>query len=312
MPNAIRTETSQVSAQYVNSNFVRKLEDGRTKEAEAEGTAFIRQKLRQESFAREIIEPILLGDDEIDRDENTDQPKKIVEKEPDSVATFVPFLGTGPRTWFRGQRFAVYFGKTESQRFTKSKFELMTYQNDIRKILSDNSVKDMADQEDTKFLGTVDAILALNPTQISSPASFSSSAFKVAFQGLVGRHQPIGKMLMSKGLYYEALDLPATSVGNDVASRHYDLGIEAEEKLWGIPVVSTIKDQIVNGAPYGSNTRRSAYIFSPQNYLGCFFLLQDATLFIKQEADIIEFWSYAAPGIGLGNTQAMQRLDLPA
>lgn len=311
MPNAIRTETQQVSAQYVNSNFVRKLEDGRTKEAEAEGTAFIRQKLRQESFAREIIEPILLSDDEIDRDENTDQPKKIVEKEPDSVATFVPFTGTGPRTWFKGGRFSVFFGKTESQRFTKSKFELMTYQNDIRKILSDNSVKDMADQEDTKFLDTVNAILALNPTQISSPASFNSSAFKLGFQKLVLRRQPIGKMLMSKSLYYEALDLPATSVGNDVASRHYDLGIEAEEKLWGIPVVSTIKDDIVDGAPDGSKSRRSAYIFSPQNYLGCFFLLQDATLFIKQEADIIEFWSYAAPGIGLGNTKSMQRLDLP-
>jgi hypothetical protein len=306
---AYKTQTPQVSAQFINSNFVRKLDDGRTKEAEAEGTAFIRQKLRQESFAREIIEPVMLTDDEIDRDENTDQPKKIVEKEPDSIATFVPFTGTASRTWFRGRRFAVYFGKTESQRFTKSKFELMTYQNDIRKILSDNSVKDMADQEDQKFIDTVNAILALAPTQITNPGTFTSSAFKVGFQAMVNRKQPIGKILMSKALYYEALDLPATSVGNDVASRHYDLGIEAEEKLWGIPVISTIKQDIVDGAVAGSNTRRSAYVFSPQNYLGCFFLLQDATLFIKQEADIIEFWSYAAPGIGLGNTFAMQRID---
>lgn len=307
MPQAAyKTQTQQVSAQFINSNFVRKLDDGRTKEAEAEGTAFIRQRLRQEAFSREIMEPIMLGDDEIDRDENTDQPKKIVEKEPDSVATFVPFMGTGPRTWFKGPRFSVFFGKTESQRFTKSKFELMTYQNDIRKILSDNSVKDMADQEDQKFTDTVNAILALNPTQVSAPGTFSSSAFKSGFQGLVKRKQPIGKILLTKALYYEALDLPATSVGNDVASRHYDLGIEAEEKLWGIPVVSTIKTEIVDGT---DASRRSAYIFSPQNYLGVFFLLQDATLYIKQEADIIEFWSYAAPGIGIGNTKAMQRLD---
>ncbi len=306
---AYKTQTQQVSAQFINSNFVRKLDDGRTKEAEAEGTAFIRQKMRQESFFREIIEPVMLDDSEIDRDEDTDQPKKIVEKEPDSVATFVPFHGTGRRTWFRGRRFAVYFGKTESQRFTKSKFELMTYQNDIRKILSDNSVKDMADQEDQKATDTVDAILTLNPTQVISAPAFASSAFKRGLQGLLNRKQPIGKMLMTKSLYYEALDLPATSVGNDVASRHYDLGIEAEEKLWGIPVVSTIKNEIVNGA---AGSRRSAYIFAPQNYLGCFFLLQDATLYIKQEADIIEFWSYAAPGIGLGNTNAVERIDFPA
>lgn len=309
MSAAYKTQTQQVSAQFINSNFVRKVEDGRTKEAEAEGTAFIRQKLRQESFAREIIEPVMLADDEIDRDENTDQPKKIVEKEPDSVATFVPFNGTAQRTWFRGKRFSVYFGKTESQRFTKNKFELMTYQNDIRKILSDNSVKDMADQEDTKFLDTINAILALAPTQITAAGAFNSSAFKLGFQGLVNRRQPIGKLLMSKSTYYEALDLPATSVGNDVASRHYDLGIEAEEKLWGIPVVSTIKREIVDDV--AGSTRRSVYVFAPQNYLGVFFLLQDATLYIKQEADIIEFWSYAAPGIGIGNTLATQRIDLP-
>jgi len=309
MSAAYKTQTQQVSAQFINSNFVRKVEDGRTKEAEAEGTAFIRQKLRQESFAREIIEPVMLGDDEIDRDENTDQPKKIVEKEPDSVATFVPFNGTAQRTWFRGKRFSVYFGKTESQRFTKNKFELMTYQNDIRKILSDNSVKDMSDQEDQKFTDTNNAIIGLNlAVQRTLAASFNSSAFKLAFQALVDRRQPIGKLLMTKSLYYEALDLPATSVGNDVASRHYDLGIEAEEKLWGIPVVSTIKREIVDEPA----TRRSAYVFSPQNYLGVFFLLQDATLYIKQEADIIEFWSYAAPGIGIGNTLAMQRIDFPA
>lgn len=305
---AYKTQTQQVSAQFINSNFVRKLDDGRTKEAEAEGTAFIRQKMRQESFFREIIEPVLLDDSEIDRDEDTDQPKKIVEKEPDSVATFVPFHGTGRRTWFRGKRFAVYFGKTESQRFTKSKFELMTYQNDIRKILSDNSVKDMADQEDQKATDTVNAILTLNPTQVIGAPAFASSAFKRGLQGLLNRKQPIGKMLMTKSLYYEALDLPATSVGNDVASRHYDMGIESEEKLWGIPVVSTIKNEIVNGT---AGDRRSAYIFAPQNYLGCFFLLQDATLYIKQEADVIEFWSYAAPGIGLGNTNAVERIDFP-
>lgn len=299
-----QTETKEVSAQLINSNFVRKLEAGRVKEAQDEGSAFIRQKVRQESFAREIINPILLADDEIDRDENTDQPKKIVEKEPDSVATFVTFQGTGPRTWFKGPRFAVKFGKTESQRFTKNKWELMTYQNDIRKILSDNSVKDMADQEDIKYITTVDDIIALNAAvQLTAGSAFNSSSFRKALQAMVHRRQPIGKLLMTKELYYEALDLPATSVGDDVASRHYDEGIEEEEKLWGIPVVSTMKSDILNA--------KKAYVFAPENFLGCFFLLQDATLFIKQEADIIEFWSYAAPGIGFGNTLAMQAIAFP-
>ena len=51
------------------------------------------------------------------------------------------------------------------------------------------------------------------------------------------------------------------------------------------------------------------YLFAPENYLGNFFLLQDATLFIKQEADMIEFWSYSSPGIGIGNTKGVIKLS---
>jgi hypothetical protein len=301
------TETPQVSAQLLNSNFMRKLEEGRTKEAQAEGTAFIRSRLRQESFAREILPPVTLSDDEIDRDEFTDLPKKIVEIEPDSTATFVPFKGTGPQTWFKGPRYSVFFGKTESQRFTKSKFELMTYQNDIRKILSDNSVKDMADEEDRRFLATINTIVAANAAQetdnqVNNAAftGFDPAGFRQGMQALVGRRLPLGKMLMNKSTYLMALELAQGEVGDDILSRHYDEGVENEEKLWGIPVITTIKDDICLDG--------EVYLFAPQNYLGNFFLLQDATLFIKQEADIVEFWSYAAPGIGIGNTLAVQKI----
>lgn len=291
-------QTTDISAQFINKNFVRKLEEGQVKEAAAEGSAFIRVKLRQESFARQILPPRLLADDEIDRDVDTDLPKKIIEKEPNSVATWVPFKGTGPRTWFSGPRYAVYFGKVESQRFTKSKFELMSYQNDIRKILSDNSVKDMADQEDQKFITTVNAI-ATGTQHLSPAGGFTAANILASFRAHIERKVPIGKILMSKSLYYEALGLAATQVGNDVASRHYDQGIEEEEKLFGIPVVTTVKTDIIDHQDY--------YIFAPDNWFGNFFLLQDATLFIKQEADIIEFWSYEAPGIGIGNTLGVTR-----
>ena len=296
------TETSRTSASLINTRFVKKVERDKTA-AETEGTAFIRSKLRQASFTREIIEPQLIGDDQLDRSVNTDMPRKIVELEPDSVATFVPFKGTGRRTWFRGRKYSVYFGKTESQRFKKSKFELMTYENDIRKILSDNSVKDMADQEDLRFVDTLDAILTANPGQVLSPAGGLTAAnFADAFKNLVSRKIPIGKILMTKELYYDALKLPATSIGDVVASRHYDEGVESENHLWGFPVITTIKNDIVPS--------NHAYIFGPQNYLGNFYLLQDATLFIEQRADMIEFWSYAAPGIGIGNTRSVTRLEL--
>lgn len=296
-------QTPEVSAQFINRGFVRKLEEGRTKEAADESTAFIREKLRQEAAVREIMAPSGISEEEIDRDEQTDQPKKIIDKEPDSVATFVQFQGGGPRTWFRGPRYAVYFGKVESQRFTKDKWSLMTYTSDIRKILSDNSVKDIADKEDEKWNELVEDIIAANPGEQRTAGPFQSSTFKSAMQKLLLRRRPIGKMLMTKSKYMEALDLPATTVGDAVATRHFDEGIESSEKLWGIPTVTTIKGDIYDP--------EKAWIFSPQtpnNFLGNFYLLQDATLFVKLEADIIQFWTYEAIGIGVGNRLSMQEI----
>jgi hypothetical protein len=326
----MNVETSGISAQFINQSFVRKLDEGRVKEAQDEGSRFIRSKLREESFAREILEPVEIGADEIDRDEHTDQPKKIIEKEPDSVATFVTFKGSGQRTFFRGPRYSVSFGKIETEHFMKSKFELLTYQNDIRKILTDNSVKDMANEEDKKFMETVDAamgqvggtaniqvnggaskgffssadILSKNVLDCSAgntvSTPFSKSLVAQLFQCMTSKRLPIGKLLMTKSTFMEALKFDHTDVGNDVVSRHYDNGLDGEDKLFGVPVLTTIKNDIVND--------NEIYLFAPQNYLGNFFLLQDATLFIKQEADMIEFWSYSAPGIGIGNANSIVKL----
>ena len=296
-------QTQDVSASFINSSFLRKLEEGQIKEAQAESSAFIREKLRQEAAVREIIVPEGVSEEDLDRDEHTDQPKIIVDKEPDSVATFVQFQGTGRRTWFRGPRYAIYFGKIESQRFTKNKFELMTYKSDIRKVLSDNSVKDMADQEDQKFADLITAIVALNPAQ-QSGGPFQSGTFKQAMQAMLNREIPVGKMLMTKSQYLNALDLPATTVGDVIAQRHFDEGIESSQKLWGIPVVTTIKASIYDN--------HKAWLFAPQapnNFLGNYYLLQDATLYIKQEADVIEFWSYEALGLGIGNRLSVQQIQ---
>ncbi len=304
-----KQEHAELSAQFINSNFVRKIESGRVKEAEDEGSRFIRSRMRQDSFAREILEPVEIGPDELDRDVNTDQPQKIVEKEPDSTATYVTFKGTGQRSWFRGERYAVRFGKVESQRFTKSKFELMTYQNDIRKILTDNSVKDMADQEDSKFIETADAAATAasnvdTAENMAGAANFDPSLIRAGVNRLLTNQIPCGKILMTKELYNYALEMPQSQIGDKVASRHYDEGIEGEKSLYGYPVITTIKNDII--------AKTEIYFFAPQEYLGNFFLLQDATLFIKQEADIIEFWSYSAPGIGIGNINGVVKMTAVA
>jgi len=130
-------------------------------------------------------------------------------------------------------------------------------------------------------------------------------------------------MLMSKSLFYEALSLPQNTIGFEALSRQYDQGVEGKDNLWGIPVVTTIKSEKLSTTTVGSDTydlsgagltgenivyKNEVFLFAPENWLGNFFLLQDATLFIKTEADLIQFWSYSAPGIGIGQTDACYRL----
>ncbi len=295
-------ETPKVSARHLVSNFVRKIDEGHIKEAADVGTSFIRTKLRQSSFAREIIPPETLTDSDLDRDDSTDLPRKIVEIEPDSIATFVPFKGTAERTWFKGPRYSVYFGKVETEKFTKSKFELMTYENDIRGILNDNSVKDMADQEDLRFYETLLAILGEFPAQDldMTGSDLTPAVVQAGVRDLIQRKIPMGKMLMTKSRYLDTITMDRDDKGDTVASRHYTDGVESETKLFGYPVITTIKNDIV--------LDDEIWFFAPQNYLGNFFLLQDATLFLKSEADIIEFWSYEALGLGIGNTQGVTRV----
>jgi hypothetical protein len=295
------TETTQASATLLNQRFISMLGSGQTKQAEDAGTAFIRSIVRQEAAVRLVLPPQQLQNDELDRDVDSDEPRKIVEKEPDSSATYVQFDGTPRARWFRGKRYVVFFGKTQSDLFTKSKFKLMTQQYDIRKLLADNAVKDMADQEDIYFRRTCLTLVNRAAASQRTPAgAFTAAPFVKGFQAMDKRRRPIGKMLLTNSLFREAMNLPATLIGESIVRKTFEEGTEKMEKLWGIPAITTAKTDVYHPD--------ECWIFAPQNYLGNFFLLQDATLFIEQRADIITFFAYAAPGIGIGNSEAMQQI----
>ncbi len=135
-------ETPQVSAELVNKAFIDKLDSGMTKEAMEAGSSYIRQKLYEEGLIRRLFDWRTVTPDELDPDVDTDNPRMLVEKEPSATdATFIGFKGTADRAYFEGIRFPVYFGKIESDRLNKSKFELMTIRMPIMDWLKENQVK---------------------------------------------------------------------------------------------------------------------------------------------------------------------------
>lgn len=297
-------ETNSVQGKTVTTSFFRKLSEGRTKEAADAATMYVRQKMQGEGILRRIMEPIFLTEDQIDIDENTDQPKKIVEKDQLATATFVPFYGSVEQKYFTGSKYAVYFGKAESDHYYKSKYELMTYRNDIRQLLSDSCVKALTDCEDTYWFNAWESIVAANPTEQSFARSGGLTADNVVFgvQKLLAQKIPTGKIVCSKNTFLDVLKLQQAQVGSQILQRHYDDGVGTEDKLWGIPVVTTIKDYIIP-----DNTLWFFGKYAPEenvNFLGNFFTIQDSTLYLEQKADLLNFYAYSAPGVGIGNLKA--------
>ncbi len=357
-------------AHYINSRFIDKIEKGGEllKEAEVNITSFIRSKLREDAFSRQILTPQMVTSDQLDRDVATDKPKKIIDKEPESRATFVSFRGMPQSTYFTGPRYEIYFAKITSDTFTKSIHELKTYDNDIRQILSDNSIKDIQEQEDVSFMNTSttatdsaitaaevaalddadyfldggtgtdadligwvrvlkyldrsgagtapDAGEALlfakaqkldftadnNPSLVNLPSYVEPGLNKWNYlesrKALRRLRLPLGVSLMSQATAEEIIKWDANIIGDGAATVQYEKGL-VQSTLFGGKALFTIKNDIV---PDGE-----VWHFTAEDFLGKFFFLQDATVYIKHERDIISFDTYEVLGIGFGNLKGIIR-----
>lgn len=291
--------TESINVQFLNQSFLDKLDQGMTKEAGVAMSAFVRQKLREDGFTRKILQPTLVTAAELDR-QITEEPTIIVEKEPDSIAANLPFLGRAEPRYFTGSRYPVSFYKIQSAEFKKSKFELATYRTDIRTVLQENSVKDLQKQEDENFYANTLSIAQANGNMYNIGGGLSVANLMTAVQKLLQKQVPVGCILMTQSLYADLLKQPSTQVGSPAASELFR-GQANLDNFYGFKIITTNKNDILPD-------NRVAIFTAPQ-YLGQMYLLQDATVFLKTEADIVSFTTYEAPGIGIGNINGVVFAD---
>jgi len=195
-----------VPNEVLNELFAARLDtpEGKTKIAQL-GSDWIRDHLREESFARKIVPPKTVGRSDLQVSVNHDTMVKIVEVEPKSRSMTMSFRGQPTSQYIRAPRFEVPFSTIGSERYEKTEQELMVYRMPITQIIKNNVVRDIQEVEDYVFLSHCEsATQALQKEAISGMAftdDFSALQAFTAYNVNNGTIPEIGKVKANDVLF---------------------------------------------------------------------------------------------------------------
>jgi len=283
------------------------------KEAVGAVNDFTRLKMREDGFFRHIMPPLPISNDELDRQVDTDKPVKIVDKEPDSPAAIsIPFATLPTNVYIRGNRYRVNFDRIVTPRFTKDVDELRTYHMDIRQVLSDNAIKDMLHEEDSKFLGAVNTAVdggtdpgaALTASAKSQHASLGTTVDRDSLWNALKVmpdtpfHLETHTVLVNNLLIKEIAKLKRDEMGGDLSEDIMKNGW-SEQNFMGVRWIITIKTDLV--------LNDEMYMFSDPKFIGKHYQLEDTTMHIKREAYMLEFFAYETAGATIGHTGGLAK-----
>lgn len=305
--------TAPADIQLSNETFVNYLSTpGQEKRALDAGSKWIRYKLREKGFMRPIMRPQNVTREDFDRQLTFEEPIVLVDKEPDSPASVtVPFGSLPMSFWLQAGKFPVAITELHTPRAQKHVNELLTYAIDLRQVISDNMLKDLLAQEDTAFIAGVNACLVGQNQVVAA----SGQVQWVKMYGGITRNtlEEAAKVLPRTPSRLEA----ATVLTNNITMREImkmgrdetggDMSEDVFRDGWSykrfmnLDWVITIKHEIV--------PEQRIYYFADPDYLGRAYLLEDATMWAKREAAVVEWYFYEFLGATIGNSNAVAAVD---
>lgn len=282
--------------------FRAKLESGPEgmKTAAEAGAAYIKVRLREESFARKIIPPEIITKADVQREETGDGVFKLVDIEPDSSAMALNFRAEAPAKYVYGQRYRINFFKVESQKFEKAESELLAYESPITKILEEHAVFNIQAVEDRVFYRHCEAAISgTTNDSTSSDVTITKVGLAKSRALLHAKKLQPYALLMTEELFDDVLGWQITDIGHELAKELTISGYE-HPTLLKMSLIVTNKADIVNN--------RELWIFAKPEFLGKFFVLEDTKFWIDKRADIIEWKSWELVGMGFGNVNGIARV----
>ena len=292
-------------------------DDGIVKKASAATSKATRTQIREEGFQRAILSFDKITNDDLDYFGDSELPGVWFELEPDSPpARMIPYNDTPNTFAYRAEKYVVLITVITTDEATKNVNHLRTYKTDIRQIVNDNMLRDIHTAEDTSFIAEIDRIVGASDTYANTEnaapgaiqhtdmgaSTFNRQGMKRAMSYLIERQLPPGVFLVNQRTANEFLGWQRDEMGGDLSQDLARKGLKALEtfEMFGVPFISTIKnDLIANGYMYQ---------FAPKEFLGNALMLEDITVTIKKEYDIIRMRAQEQVGLTIGNTLGLQKL----
>jgi hypothetical protein len=327
------------SAEMVNSGFIERLEtEGPTKTAAA-ALNYIKDRLREASFADMIVpnQRVVRGD--LQRS-----------TEHGSRALTLNFRGQPTAQYVTGKRYAITFWTISSLKFEIVEQELLAYEMPVTRIIEENSLKDMLEVKDREFLSHVDACIeAMQEEGNGGAVSFNTSS--VNGGTVVGVSKLKGSLALAhtsddfqsfaiqrpdlvkikKLLKQQVVDAsgnvvrqgrlkPAVALMTEVDTDDFDtwtledLGdrLQSEtatdgwtyNKVVGLRIIRTIKVDILREG--------NVYVFTTPEFFGRNYTLNDVKFYIDKIANRIFWQAWMDIGMGFGNIASVVKLELYA
>lgn len=287
---------------------ISRADDGQLKNASDAGTQMIRRRLRENGFSRLILPYKQVSDADLNYLPDTELPVIVEEMEPESPgAKAIPFNDTADTAFYRGDKFVVYFCKITTPEFTKNVDELRTYKNDLRQVITDNSLKDIQTEEDGRFIKEVDRICAAAEAGVTQSYTINSlitrDSYAEALSFLEDRNLNNGVFLMNRRTAKDILRLDRTEIGGDLAETLFKSGLSGLQsaEIMGVRHIFTMKrDLVADGV---------VYQFAEPNFLGRAYVLQDVTMYVEKKKDILRFSAQEKIGLTFANVAGLNKVN---
>ena len=279
--------------------------------------AFVRDKIRENSVFRRIIQPDQVDASELHPSPNHDTLVYLDYIQPNSRAMTLTFRGQPKARYIQGDKYEIPFHRISSERVEKVEEELLAYPFSITQVIEQQIVTDIQEIEDHRGVTYSEAAVQATGNIVRGAQATEDAALNGAGNGLRGTVQRSDLIELCKVLDGSRRSLHCFLMGETDADdvMHWtveDFGdavqskvtIEgfAYDKLLGRLLIRTVKTDIVQpGNIYG---------FTEKKYLGKFLILNNTRFFLDKNVNLIWFQAYEVIGMSISNIASVAKLEL--